>query len=118
MLKVLIVLVSVTLFAGALSCGSGPDGPREVAECMFEAAQAGDYERMKSFMSPEMQGKINEGTLAVIEIISFSIDEVEFSEDSTEAELEFTITLKNIFTGETETEEDDLDMMRTSEGSG
>ena len=83
---------------------------------MLEAAQARDYDKMYTFMSPEMQGEINEAALAWIEIVSFTIDEIEYSADSTEVEVEYTITLKELDSGDTEVESDDMDLIRTSAG--
>lgn len=116
MLRFSIALISFAVFALAISCGAEiAAGPEEIAERMFEAAQAGDYDRMKSYMSSEMQMEINEAVLAGIEIISFTIDEIEYSDDSTEVELEYTLTLKELDSGDTEVVEDDMEMIRTSE---
>ncbi|MCK4806256.1 MAG: nuclear transport factor 2 family protein [Candidatus Aegiribacteria sp.] len=117
MFKISIALISLAVFAGAVSCGGkAPAGPKEIAERMFEAAQARDYDKMYTFMSPEMQDEINEAVLARIEIISFTIDEIEYSDDSTEVEVEYTLTLKELGSGDTEVMEEDMDMIRTSEG--
>ena len=50
------------------------------------------------------------------EIISFTIGEIEYSDDSTEVELDYTITIKNIIGGDTDVETDDMEMIKTSEG--
>ncbi|MCK5117093.1 MAG: hypothetical protein KAR44_10865 [Candidatus Aegiribacteria sp.] len=117
MFRISISIMSLAVLALAISCGATvPAGPEDIAERMFEAAQARDYDKMYTCMSPEMQGEINEAALAGIEIISFTIDEIEYSDDSTEVELEYTITLKEIQSGETEVTTDDMDMIMTSEG--
>lgn len=117
MFRILIVLMSFAVFTLAVSCGAGaPADPETIAVRMFEAAQARDYDKMYTFMSPEMQGEINEAALAGIEIVSFTIGDIEYSDDSTEVELDYTITIKEIQSGETDVETDDMDMIRTSEG--
>ena len=108
------IFVTVTL---AVSCGStAPTGPGETAERMLEAAQAHDYDLMRSFFSPEAQSEINEAALAGIEIISFSIDEIDYSNDSIEVEIDYTITIKEIGSGETDTDDEDMDMELNSDG--
>ena len=117
MFRISIAMISLAVFALSISCGAEvPAGPEDIAERMFEAAQARDYDKMYTFMSPEMQDEINEAALAGIEIVSFTIDEIEYSHDSTEVELEYTITMKEIQSGETDVTVDDMDMIRTSEG--
>ena len=113
----IIALISLAVFTLTISCGAEePSGPQDIAERMFEAVQARDYDKMYTFMSPEMQNEINEAALAGIEIVSFTIDEIEYSGDSTEVELEYTITVKEIQSGETDVTTDDMDMIMTNEG--
>ena len=117
MFRIGIALISLAIIALAASCGTEASaGPEEIAERMFEAAQAGDYDKMYTCMSPEMQDEINEAALAGIEIVSFTIGEIEYSDDSTEVELDYTITIRNILEGDTEVESDDMDLIRTSAG--
>ncbi len=117
MFRISISIISLAVFALAISCGAEvPAGPEDIAKRMFEAAQARDYDRMYTFMSPEMQDEINEAALAGMEIVSFTIGEIEYSDDSTEVELEYTITVKEIMSGETDVTNDDMDMIMTSEG--
>lgn len=98
------------------SCGEGPQGPVEVVEAMFTAAQDGDYDTMMEYMSPEVQNEINVAALSGMEIVSWSVDEVEMSPDSTRVDVEFTITIRNISTGETEVEDDEIELMKTASG--
>jgi hypothetical protein len=114
--RIIDAFILAAIIAGALSCGA-PAGPEETALQMFEAAQDRDYDRMMSFLSPEMQGEINEAALIGVEIISYSVGEIEYSDDSTEVELDYTVVMKHIATGESRTEDDDMDMIRTSEGN-
>lgn len=108
------MLIIVT---GAVSCGSStPAGPEEIAAGMLEAAQSGDYDKMKSYLSAEMQAEFNEAMLDGIEIVSFSIDEIDYDRDSTEAEVEYTITIKEIDSGETDTDDNDMDLELNSDG--
>ncbi len=117
MFRICIALISLAVFVLILSCGAEvPPGPETIAVRMFEAAQARDYDKMYTFMSPEMQDEINEAALAGIEILSFTIGNIEYSHDSTEVELDYTITIKNITNGDTEVESDDMEMIRTSGG--
>ncbi|RKZ09665.1 hypothetical protein DRQ25_05620 [Candidatus Fermentibacteria bacterium] len=117
MFRISIVLISLAVFTLILSCGAEvPAGPEEIAERMFEAAQARDYDKMYTFMAPEMQDEISEAALAEIEIVSYSIGEIEYSEDSTEVELEYSITIKEIMSGETDTDDDDMDLELDSNG--
>lgn len=104
------------IIVAAASCGSTPAGPVEIAERMLEAAQARDYDLMRSYLSPEAQGEINVAALAGIEIVSFSIDEVDYSNDSTEVEIDYTITIKEIMSGETDTDDEDMDLELNSDG--
>lgn len=105
------------ILTGAVSCGSStPAGPGEIAESMLGAAQAGEYDRMKSYMSAEMQAEFNEAMLDGIEIVFFSIDEINYDHDSTEVEVEYTITIKEIDSGETYTDNDDMDLELNSDG--
>ena len=83
---------------------------------MLEAAQAGEYDRMRSYMSTEMHAQFNDAMLDEIEIVSFSIDEIDYSRDSTEAEIEYTITVREINSGETDTDDDDMDLELDSNG--
>ena len=98
-----------------VSCG-GPKGPAQVAEAMLRAAQERDYDEMLSYMSPEVQREMNMAALAGMEIVSFSIDEVEYSFDSTMVDLEYTITVKRLHDGETDVEEDEFELMKDAEG--
>ncbi len=117
MFRISISIMSLAVLALAISCGAEvPAGPEDIAERMFEAAQARDYDKMYSFMSPQMQDEINEAALVGIEIVSFTIGEIEYSDDSTEVELEYTITVKEIMSGETDVTNDDMDMIMTSGG--
>ncbi len=117
MFRISIALISLAVLALVISCGTeAPADPAEIAERMFEAAQVRDYDKMYTFMSPETQDEINEAALAGIEIVSFTIGDIEYSDDSTEVELDYTITIKNITNGDTEVMEDDMDMIMTSEG--
>jgi len=116
MFKVTVEVLTIIILAGAVSCGSTPAGPEEVAQSMFEAAQAHQFDKMKSFLSPDMQGEINEAALAGIELVSFSIDKIDYSTDSTSVEMEYTITTKNIRSGETEVENDDMDLELNANG--
>jgi predicted lipid-binding transport protein (Tim44 family) len=117
MLKVTAVAVLMIILTGAVSCGSStPAGPGEIAQSMLEAAQAGDYDKMKSYMSAEMQSEFNEAMLDGIEIVSFSIDEIDYDHDSTEVEVEYTITIKEIDSGETDTDDQDMDLELNSDG--
>ncbi|MCD4700731.1 MAG: hypothetical protein K8S24_02635 [Candidatus Aegiribacteria sp.] len=117
MLKFTIALISLTVFALAISCGAEvPADPAEIAEGMFEAAQARDYDKMRSYMSAEMQAEFNDALLNRIEIVSFSIDEIDYSNDSTEVEIDYTITIREIDSGETDTDDDDMDMELNSNG--
>jgi len=117
MFRISIAFISLAVLSLSISCGTeAPAGPEEIARRMFEAAQSHNYDKMYTCMSPEMQNEINEAALAGIEIVSFTIDQIEYSPDSTEAELEYSVTLKHIATGETEVESDDMDLIRTSAG--
>lgn len=117
MLKVTVVAVLMIILTGAVSCGSStPAGPREIAQSMLEAAQARQYDEMKSYMSTEMQAEFNEAMLDGIEIVSFSIDEIDYDNDSTEVEIEYKITIKEIGSGETDTDDEDMDMELNSDG--
>ena len=117
MFRISIPLVTLVIIALSISCGAEePSGPQDTAKRMLEAVQNRDYDKMNTFMSPEMQNEINEAALAGIEIVSFTIGEIEYSDDSTEVELDYTITIKNIRTGDTEVESDDMDLIRTSGG--
>ena len=117
MFRISIVLISLAFFTLILSCGAEvPAGPEEIAERMLEAAQAGEYDRMRSYMSTEMHAQFNDAMLGEIEIVSFSIDEIDYSQDSTEAEIEYTITVREIASGETDTDDDDMDLELNSNG--
>ena len=117
MFRISVAFISLTIFSLSISCGAeAPAGPEDIAQRMFEAAQARDYEKMYTCMSPHMQDEINEAALAGIEIVSITIGEIEYSDDSTEVELEYTITVKEIMSGETDVTNDDMDMIMTSEG--
>ncbi len=117
MFRISISIISLAVFALAISCGAEvPAGPEDIAQRMFEAAQAREYDKMYTCMSPQMQDEINEAALAGMEIVSFTIGEIEYSDDSTEVELEYTITTKEIMSGETDVTNDDMDMIMTSEG--
>lgn len=117
MFRISIALISLAVFVLVISCGEeAPAGPAEIAERMFEAVQARDYDKMYSYMSQEMQTEFNEAMLEGIEIVSFSIDEIDYSRDSTEAEVEYTITIREIDSGETDTDDDDMDMELNSNG--
>ncbi len=99
-----------------LSCGAGPQGPGEVAEAMFKAAQDGNYDEMLSYLSPEVQREMNIAALRGMEIISYSIDSIEYSEDSTSAEIEYTITIRETASGDTEVEDDEFELLKTAAG--
>jgi hypothetical protein len=99
-----------------LSCGGGPQGPGEIAEAMFKAAQEGNYDEMLSYLSPEVQREMNIASLRGMEIISYSIDTIEYSEDSTSAEVEYTITFREIASGDTEVEDDEFELLKTASG--
>lgn len=99
----------------AASCG-GPKEPAEVVEAMFRAAQEGDHETMLGYMSPEVQAEMNLEALEGIEIISYAIDAAEISDDGNRADVEFTVTLRNITTGEIEVEDDEMELLRTASG--
>lgn len=117
MFRIIMALITLAVFAGAVSCGKdAPAGPGEIAHSMLEAAQAGDYDKMKSYMSTEMQAEFNEAMLDGIEIVSFSIDEIKYDHDSTEVEVEYTITIKEIDSGETDTDDEDMDLELNSDG--
>lgn len=117
MLKITVVAALMIILTGAVSCGSStPAGPGEIARSMLEAAQARQYDRMKSYMSTEMQAEFNEAMLDGIEIVSFSIDEIDYDRDSTEVEIEYTITIKEIGSGETDTDDEDMDLELNSDG--
>jgi hypothetical protein len=117
MLKVTVIALLMIVLTGAVSCGSSkPAGPGEIAQSMLEAAQAGQYDKMKSFMSAEMRADFNEAMLDGIEIVSFSIDEIDYDHDSTEVEIEYTITIKEIDSGETDTDDEDMDLELNSNG--
>ena len=117
MLKTTMATIFMIILAGIVSCGSStPAGPGKIAQSMLEAAQAGDYEEMKSYMSAEMQSEFNEAMLDGIEIVSFSIDEIYYDHDSTEVEIEYTITIKETDSGETDTDDEDMDLELNSDG--
>ncbi len=117
MFRIGIALISLAVFVLILSCGAEvPPGPEIIAERMLEAAQAGEYDRMRSYMSTEMHAQFNDAMLDEIEIVSFSIDEIDYSRDSTEAEIEYTITVREIASGETDTDDDDMDLELNSNG--
>jgi hypothetical protein len=99
-----------------VSCGGGPAGPGEVAEAMFRAAQERDYDRMFEYLAPEARDEVNVASLQGMEIVSYSIDEVEYSDDSTSAEVEFTIVVRSIRSGETDEDREDMDLVRNEDG--
>ena len=111
---------ALMIFPAALSmmsCGGGAEGPGEVVEAMFEAARAGDYDEMLGYMSPEVQREMNVAALRGIEIISYTIDTITFSEDSTMAEIEYTITVRELVSGDTEVEDDEFELLKAADGS-
>ncbi len=117
MFKVTAAAVLMIILTVVVSCGSSvPAGPEEVAQSMLDAAQSGDYDKMKSYMSAEMQAEFNEAMLADIEIVSFSLDEIDYDRDSTEVEIEYTITVKEISSGEMDTDDQDMDLELNSDG--
>ncbi|OPL18392.1 MAG: hypothetical protein AVO35_05995 [Candidatus Aegiribacteria sp. MLS_C] len=71
---------------------------------------------MLGYTSPEVQAEVNLGALEGMEIISYSVDAVEVSGDGNRADVEFTITLRNIATGQTEVEDDEMELLRTASG--
>jgi hypothetical protein len=99
-----------------LSCGSGPQGPGEVAEAMLRAAQEKEFDRMLSYMSPEVQREMNLAALQGIEIISYSVDRIQYSDDSTSADVEYTITIRELGSGDTEVEDDEFELLRAADG--
>ena len=117
MFRFRIALISLAVSVLAISCGAeAPADPAEIAERMFEAVQARDYDRMFGYMSTELQTEFNEAMLDGIEIVSFSIDAIDYSRDSTEVEVEYTITIREIDSGKTDTDDDDMDMELNSNG--
>jgi len=114
MFRVMAVLPLVLL----LACGvEEAKGPGNVAAAMFEALQEGDIQEMQSYLSPEMQREMDPEMLENLEVISFSLGEPEYNPDSTEAEIDYTVTLKELVSGDVETEEDDMDLILDSSGA-
>lgn len=117
MKRAAVVAILMIVVAGAVSCGSTPAGPREVAQSMLEAAKAGQYDKMKSYLSPEMKSEFNEAMFEGIEIVSFSIDdELDYDNDSTEVEIDYTITIKELESGEADTDNNEIEMELNSDG--
>jgi len=117
MLRVTTAAVLMIILTGVLSCGtSAPAGPEEIAQSILEAAQSGEFDKMMSYMSVELQREFDEAMLSRIEIVSFSIDEIDYDSDSTEAEIEYTITIKEITSGELDTDDQDMELELNSDG--
>ena len=117
MFRISIALILFAVFTLAISCGAeAPVDPEQIAERMFEAAQARDYDKMRSYMSTEMHAEFNDAMLDRIEIVSFSVDKIDYDIDSTEVEVEYTITFRELESGDTEVMEDDMELIRTIDG--
>ncbi|MEN8209004.1 MAG: hypothetical protein ABFR50_07110 [Candidatus Fermentibacteria bacterium] len=118
MLRISIALASLVILAVSISCGAeAPADPAEIAENMLKAAQTGEYDRMRSYMSEEMHTEFNDAMLDDIEIISYTIDEIEYNQDNTEAEVTYSITLRERGSeGDAEVMQDDMNLIMTSSG--
>lgn len=100
-----------------ISCGGGAKGPGDVVAAMFEAARAGNYDEMLGYMSPEVQREMNVAALRGIEIVSYTIDTISYSEDSTMADIEYTLTVRELGSGDTEVEDNEFELLKDVDGN-